>query len=383
MGNQKKIRRLYYGVLILALVIACIDPYSPNIKSTDSNILVVDGFLDASTGSAIIQLTRTSSIFDAASPPNELNASVSIVASNGFVYQLFEQGRGKYSVSGISVNPQMKYSLKITTKDGEQYSSSEEVVKITPPIDSVSWTLDRFNDGVVINVSTQDPQNNTRYYQWDFIETWEYQTKYFSTLEYMGNEIVQRTNSISRCYSSLNNQSIIVGSSTKLSQDVISNFKVAFVPLVSTKLSRRYSILVKQYALTKDAYEYWSILKKNSDGLGSLYAPIPSQLNGNIKNLTNPSSAVIGYFSAYSVEQKRIFVKNSQLPISSIQQTGYENCTSTSIKLEDLPLSPSYLFLNPIYPPGSPFLTGYEVATPECADCRYRGGSTTVPDFWN
>jgi hypothetical protein len=28
-------------------------------------------------------------------------------------------------------------------------------------------------------------------------------------------------------------------------------------------------------------------------------------------------------------------------------------------------------------------IIGYTMATASCADCRFRGGTTTKPDFWN
>jgi hypothetical protein len=44
-------------------------------------------------------------------------------------------------------------------------------VRITPQLDSVSWKQE--NNGVRIYASTHDPNNNTRYYKWDYEETWE------------------------------------------------------------------------------------------------------------------------------------------------------------------------------------------------------------------
>jgi hypothetical protein len=48
----------------------------------------------------------------------------------------------------------------------------------------------------------------------------------------------------------------------QLSADVISNYKLAAIPYNSEKLSIKNSTLVKQYALTREAYEYWETLKK-------------------------------------------------------------------------------------------------------------------------
>jgi hypothetical protein len=78
-------------------------------------------------------------------------------------------------------------------------------------------------------------------------------------------------------------------------------------------LGIRYSILVKQYALTEDGYHYYQILKKNTESLGSIFDAQPSELTCNFHSLQDPTEIVIGFFSASSVVQKRIFIDKSQV----------------------------------------------------------------------
>jgi hypothetical protein len=51
---------------------------------------------------------------------------------------------------------------------------------------------------------------------------------------------------------------------------------------------------VYQYALTKDQYDYWTELKKNSEQLGTLFDAQPSQLNSNIHSM-EIHRLVLGY----------------------------------------------------------------------------------------
>jgi hypothetical protein len=44
-------------------------------------------------------------------------------------------------------------------------------VQNNPPIDSISWKRDE--EGVRVFVNTHNPEGNTRYYRWEFEETWE------------------------------------------------------------------------------------------------------------------------------------------------------------------------------------------------------------------
>ncbi|MDO3626770.1 DUF4249 family protein [Mucilaginibacter sp. BT774] len=61
------------------------------------------------------------------------------------------------------------------------------------------------------------------------------------------------------------------------------------------KLSVEYSILVKQYALSADAYKFYANLKKNTEQLGSIFDAQPSAIRGNIHFVTTPAEPVIGY----------------------------------------------------------------------------------------
>ncbi|WP_373396898.1 DUF4249 family protein [Algoriphagus halophilus] len=70
----------------------------------------------------------------------------------------------------------------------------------------------------------------------------------------------------------------------------------------------RYSILISQKALDKGASDFWEIMRKNTDDLGSIFSPLPSNIGGNIKNDQNPNAPVVGYLSLGTVKQRRLFI---------------------------------------------------------------------------
>jgi len=79
------------------------------------------------------------------------------------------------------------------------------------------------------------------------------------------------------------------------------------------RLTVRYSILISQKALTKDASEFWEILKKNTDDLGSIFSPLPSIIRGNITQDQNPEVPVIGQVGLGKVQQRRLFIDINQI----------------------------------------------------------------------
>jgi Domain of unknown function (DUF4249) len=166
----------------------------------------------------------------------------------------------------------------------------------------------------------------------------------------------------------------------------ISHFFFNSVSKSTEKMYVLYSVLVNQYALTKDEFEYWTELKKNSEQLGTLFDAQPSQIGSNIHCISNPGEPVMGYLSASTVQKKRLFVGISEmtnmnyipytLPCHVIKDvtTGFSSL-DTSIAYEYLD-KPNHLFTFWYYD------GAYHVAQNFCIDCREHGGTNLKPDFW-
>ena len=56
-------------------------------------------------------------------------------------------------------------------------------------------------------------------------------------------------------------------------------------------------------------------MKKNTNGTGGLFAPQPSEVRGNIANLTNENQQVIGYINVSSVSIDTLFINHRKLQI--------------------------------------------------------------------
>jgi hypothetical protein len=386
----------YHKILTLAVlcsVAGCIEPYSPPEITSSARLLVVDGYLQSGDGQARVRLSRTQGLTDTEAIEVETGAEVMLSEAGGAQYRLWEQGNGEYASAGIDVKNFGSYQLSIRTKAGQRYESEPVVVQPTPEIDSVSWRVEEgFGaggsrvQGIQIYVNTHDPENNTFYYRWEYVQTWEFLSAYYSPFVWNGEEVVDRTDNIYRCWASDASSNILIANSKRLSQDVIREFPLVFVPDNNVRLKVKYSILVKQYAESREGYEYWEKLQKNTESLGTIFDPLPSEIRGNLYNVANPSEPVIGYFSAYDVKEKRIFIMPSDFPNSGFENT-YSFCSLDTVLMERLPLylNSSYLFVDAIYSefptPDGPEILGYLMSYPSCVDCRYRG-TNVKPDFW-
>ena len=381
------------GYLFFFLTLAytsCRKPYEPPVTTINSNLLVVEGLINTGKDSTIIKLSRTVPISEKGTVKPELRAQVVVESEQNVTYPLREIKAGVYGAASLNLDPNQKYRININTADGTVYQSDFVESKVSPPIDSISWEAK--NDGLQIYSNTHDDSKKSVYYRWEYDEAWEFSAQYRSLFiaEPDGlNVRNQETQNIYNCWGTNNDGRIVLGSSVKLEKDIIYNNPITFIRSDSEKVMRKYSILVRQYVLTKEAFDYWETLRRNTESLGSIFDAQPSQLTGNIKNIGNPNEPVLGYISAGTVQQQRIFVAVAELPK---WKTKYPySCTADTVRNDDF--RPEALnekeyweeWLNMV--PLEPAINKESVrvgtmgATKECADCTIRG-TNKRPEYW-
>jgi hypothetical protein len=367
------------------LMVSCTDPYAPAEIISAKRYLVVDGSINC-RGVSTFKLTRTFNIAASTPPPTEARATIYLEEEGGPRYLVRETTPGTYTSDPLVLNAARKYRLHITTTGGKLYASDFVPAKITPPIDAITWRTG--NDGLDILVNTHDDTNTTQYYRWDYEETWEIAPLVFPSREWLnGTFIPLRVSYPSRCWRDSRSTTINLSKTNNLSQDLVSDYVLRKLPSSTELLYYKYSILVKQYAQTREEYQYWDLLRKNTESIGTLFDPLPSQLTGNVRCLNDEAELALGFVGAHSVEEKRIFITRNQMPSTWPLTTGYEHCVPPdTIKAETVrgdwgSVFDSYyiLPLNAVYKRGS--LWGYTVATVDCVDCRKRG-TDVRPSFW-
>src|SRR5581483_4241820 len=138
-----------------------------------------------------------------------------------------------------------------------------------------------------------------------------------------------------------------------------------------------YSIDIKQYALSKEEYEYLSKIKNNSETTGSIFDKQPSELVGNIHCLTIPGEPVIGFMGIANRPMKRYWIKNSDVP----NWNYFLNCASLVISGDSASYYPEFVPLWPTRLSSTGRILNYLGAEGFCADCTTRGVNVK-PSFW-
>jgi hypothetical protein len=387
---MKCIKTIWTLLAMMIAMVSCKDKYRPDIEYPNTGYLVVEGFINSGQGNTNIKLSRTVKVTDATAIKYENNATVRVEGNNNTSYPLSPQGNGLYTVGTLPLNDANKYRLYIRTSSGTEYRSEFSSIIRTPDIDSISWTREE-GSGLQIHINTHDPNNKTWYYTWNYDETWEYRAVYYPSLKYITNPPPGRGLGVDylfpdkgvdtanyRCWSSSSSTSIVLGSSKKLSSDVI-HLPLFTIEEASIKLSWLYSIIVHQHGLSERGYDFLQRMKKNTEQVGSIFDAQPSELNSNIHNLANPKEPVIGFIDVSNGWEKRIFIYARDVPRWSFRL----GCDEIVV-LNNPDSIAAYSDHNPIGPVDiqNGRIANFKAAYPICTDCRVGGGKTVKPSFW-
>lgn len=381
-GNSK----VGFLFLIAVFILSCRKPYVPPVITAPNSFLVVEGFIN-NNDSTFIKLSHTVKLTDTTKLAAEQGALVTVEGDN-YKFTLSEIMPGSYAAPALNLDASKKYHVRIRTGAGEEYLSDDAEVKVTPPIDSISYEVQP--DGLQISANAHDAANKTIYYRWDYEETWRFHAKYIANYKVVGQDVIRRTvdEDIFNCFGSGKSSTIVLGTTIKLAQDVISKAPITKIVPTSEKIGVRYSMLLKQYALSKNEYEFYENLKKNTEQLGSVFDALPSQSVGNIHCVTHPQLPVIGYVGISTVQTKRIYINKSVLPEDWHVLYPYDCEEIPSLIFSSTGINEvnAYIlsgFAQPTYAITSPTGTiiGYGRSSFECANCTLRGVNKK-PAFW-
>jgi hypothetical protein len=379
---MRRFIKLIWFVVLARFLGTCVEPYNPDIPKYD-NILVVDGLITDLDEPYYVDLTR-SMPYEDIDPDRETGATVLVIDDEDNVYEFAEMGRGRYASDPSVFRGEIgrSYKLNVITSAGDEFESEWVELRKVPEIDTLYWTFeeketddpDEVIQGVQVYLSTEDPENETWYYRWEWIETWEFTAPF----------IAAGRPTLHRCWRTENSSDIEIATSKHLATDAIKNHSLAFISQNTNRLGIQYSMLVRQYSLSAEAYSFWKRIQDINQKMGSLFDPTPMAVTGNIHHVTDPEVPVLGYFQASSVSVKRLFVDRSDLPEDLIVSTGYEYCEimiladPTQIQIEDM-YRDGWVFLDTYTFIG---ITYYRFTNSQsCYDCTAEGVNK-MPPYW-
>lgn len=91
------------------------------------------------------------------------------------------------------------------------------------------------------------------------------------------------------------------------------NIKVGEVPINNATFHKKYRVQVEQMALSRNAYDFFKLVRTQKEGASSLFQPPSGELRGNIRPV-NSNDPVVGIFWAAAVSTKVITIFPSAVP---------------------------------------------------------------------
>ncbi|AUC14621.1 hypothetical protein BTO06_05475 [Tenacibaculum sp. SZ-18] len=401
---------LIYLIFILSsiLISSCIEPVEFSAIEINSN-LVVNARITNEFKFHTIELSRTIPV-DSSNVSPERNATVSILDESGQIYSFEESSPGIYnSINEFAAEANKTYTLNIETSDGRKYLSSAETLPSTnASIGDIRTSVEN-NDitgipELIIKVNSNISGAEGNYYKYEYDETYKVKTPIWSTKKLLiisdtppyQFQLVDKTteeDGIGFCYGNQKSKNILVTETQSLAQDQVIGFPIRQIPLDNYIIGIRYSILVKQYVINENAYNFFSLLETFSNPDDIFSQTQVGNLTSNIKSTDQPyKDKVIGFFEVSSLSTKRIFLNRNEIT-DNILYTNYRSLLGCIERVNPDIIEPSgnspllvrlqtgWIYQSPPDMPIIPPNNLYQLVRKQCGDCSHLG-PVNPPEFW-
>lgn len=393
--EQKFLKQVAVIVCTALLPIGCIEPIDIKTETFES-ALVVEAVISDNLEPQEISLSRTFRL-EEDGPSPESNARVTILDDLGNEFLFAESEPGKYvSLDPFKAERERSYTLEIVTQENRIYSSEPETLPKAAEITGLVAERVTYQgeDGMALLVDVQGPDKNTGFYRFTYEETYKIISpfSYPLDLRYENGSLVEvpKTKEERICYNTKTSEEIILASTRAQVDNDLERFIVRFINSENPILSHRYSILVKQFSISPEAYSYYETLKDFSGSENLFSQNQPGFINGNMFSVSNPDEKVIGFFSLAAVEQERIFFDFEDFYIQEEAPGHFVDCVIARPEitvpehieaLGEMLASGRVKYLGYTQVAGGPGEGPYMVADAACVDCTVLG-SNEKPDFW-
>ncbi len=366
----------YFKIIIFLIVpvAGCVSDYLPELTENDE-LLVVEGLITDQPGENTINIYRTLAIWtkDWRTPLKKCKVWITDDLDNSDTLRQVVVGTYVTDSATFIGIPGRKYTLHFTSLEADgmrNYESIPMKMKPVPPIDSIYYEKRDYTysylpyEGCQIYLDTHDQEDSCNFYRWKYEETWEFRIPF--------PDVINRI-----CWGYEKSTQILIKNTSFLESDKVVRFPLRLIKNPVDRLEVRYSILVNQYSLNEDEYDYWQRLQNSLLQVGGLYDIIPSSIPGNVYCREDKLEKVLGYFSVSSVKSKRYFITDHfkgwntmYLDCADSVYRGPEHIEGNGVNWWVI-----YDFSDSV--PPSTVLTNKRI----CGDCTGRGTSVR-PDFW-
>ncbi|MBC8344153.1 MAG: DUF4249 domain-containing protein, partial [Bacteroidetes bacterium] len=380
-----RIKIIHLYMMSFLMLSSCIKAFDPEIKGLDAKKYVVMGRITDNDSLQKVNVSLTSPVGKPAYVP-VTGCIIKLMDDKGNEFPMMDMNDGNYTavVDPAFVVPGVSFCLELVNPEGDSIVSTFDQISACPEIDSVYFLRKdlegnipgEFTLGIQFYLDLDASLSDSRYYLWEAYETFENHAEYPLEWYYDGSvhHVVPPDYSMMVCWQTLRKSNIFTLSTDKLTENKYHMYPLHYVNNKTSRLKYGYSLLIKQFAISEEAYIFWNQMRINSSQKGGLYEKQPLAVKGNLFNLNHPEKEVLGFFSASSLRQKRIFVHD--VPDLPLEVDNY--CSSFILRHPFWDITPRDY---PAYLLGDEF-TWYPIwLSDNCVDCSKLGGINVKPDF--
>jgi hypothetical protein len=317
---MKSISSILIVVFIsLVLLSSCEEYYSPKIDPVPS-ILVVEPHLTNDSRLNFVRITSTSGFYEAGPAKPVAGVRVRLQETGGKTITATDQGKGIYAFNELP-KPGIKYVLRLTYLN-DNYESDPVSMPEIPSVDnfyskykiSKTYRTDEFGPPVVIQTPGRELcvdvpiGKNIQYYRfkWRAILQWAI-TPPPTPLGYPASTFG---------WNSISDQDLInlAGPNRFTFTTQLKNHPILSIPYdqriyldAEEKNENGWIIILEQFGIEKNVYEFYQELNKQFTAEGNLFDPVFAQVYGNLHCTTDPSKKILGYFAVNSYRQYRFY----------------------------------------------------------------------------
>ena len=417
---------VFFSLVLLLFSGGCIDEVALEtlnpVGFSLEDVLVVDARITNESKRQRILLSRPSTLSADSTYAGVSGATVTVSSSEGNTYNFEEMEPGLYLSTEIFTAIQdVEYTLEIELADGQQYLSQPVSRGPESSIDRIYAQREFSNlgeEGISIYVDSSNPDPRADRYRYEYEETYKiiapnWTASEFEILQdfsqitegiYPDVRLVPRAQEERICYNTVASTEILLSNGLEVETEELRGNLIRFLGNDNAVISHRYSILVRQYLQSPEAYSFYTSLRNFSSSDNVFNQIQPGLLEGNIEAVNNENAVVLGYFEVTSVTERRLFFNyedfypGEPLPpyfgtvncerifaprLYNPERDGPsppDECGAPQSLTEFIELELVEYYLDNTVPPG--LCEGpYFITQRACGDCTALG-SNIVPDFW-
>lgn len=381
------IQSFIYGLLFLVLGLAvnsCVSSFEADIVDEPDLISIEASLIKGELEQSVL-VSKTSPLISSAFIPVS-GCDVSLLDEQETVYHYIEKTAGKYfiDIPDEALIQGRHYKIRVITAQGNVYESDYEMLNAGIEVDSVYYGVEDKVDvrtgepysGVQFYLDVKAGEDESRYFRWRLSEIYEYSSfgpiSYYYMDETHEPIYPEDEFAVYTCWKGEDVSGLYQSSTMNLIDNEKKRIHLNYVSALSERLRIKYSLLVDQFTLNENAYNYFEQNRIATEEADGLYTRQPRQPITNFQNVDDAEERVLGYFWVSTKTSRRIFVPRIDEMVVQPESCAYWEYS----ELEDGE-GPF-----PIYLYEDKAKDKKYVSSITCFDCTRRGGTNVKPDYW-